>query len=280
MGIAEELSGVPGWKIEKLAELLSDPSKNVVFIYNADSMLDKSPGDLHAIAGILLLTGRIGKAKNGLLLARQYSNSQGYHDLLGDLPLKELKEALQSGRIKGFFLLGEDLAGDETLAKQLSNAEFVVAMDLLETGTTNLADVVLPGSAFAESEGSITSFDRKVQTFNRAFEPLAGMTGWEIMTWLVAGASGSKAYTLDEVRRQIAALNPRYHRLIKLGNQGMFHWNETSDGGELLFASNFLTPDGKAHMNALPQAMSSYPWKEYEGSSIEYFYEEKVEALL
>jgi NADH-quinone oxidoreductase subunit G len=53
----------------------------------------------------------------------------------------------------------------------LEEAEFVVVQDVMETATTEIADVVLPARAFTEREGTLTSGERRVQRFYAAVPP-------------------------------------------------------------------------------------------------------------
>jgi NADH-quinone oxidoreductase subunit G len=57
--------------------------------------------------------------------------------------------------------------------KALEAAEFVVVQDVMETATTDIADVVLPAQAFTEREGTLTSGERRVQRFYAAV-PVTG----------------------------------------------------------------------------------------------------------
>src|SRR5947208_2014676 len=54
----------------------------------------------------------------------------------------------------------------------LRGLDFVVVQDILMTATAELADVVLPGAAsWAESDGTVTNSERRVQLCRKALEP-------------------------------------------------------------------------------------------------------------
>jgi predicted molibdopterin-dependent oxidoreductase YjgC len=57
------------------------------------------------------------------------------------------------------------------MAKALQGAKFVAAQDVLETPTTEMADVVFPAQAFTEREGTLISGERRVQRFYAAVPP-------------------------------------------------------------------------------------------------------------
>jgi NADH-quinone oxidoreductase subunit G len=53
----------------------------------------------------------------------------------------------------------------------LEGAAFVAVQDVMETATTEIADVILPAQAFTEREGTLTSGERRVQRFYAAVPP-------------------------------------------------------------------------------------------------------------
>jgi NADH-quinone oxidoreductase subunit G len=73
---------------------------------------------------------------------------------------------------KAVYIVGADPAGDDPkLAEALQAATFVVVQDVMETATTELADIVLPARSFTEREGTLTSGERRVQRFYSAVPP-------------------------------------------------------------------------------------------------------------
>lgn len=262
---AAKTTGVDKEAIKDFAELLADRSKNVVFVYNSSSLLEKAPGDLQAIGALLLATGRVGKPHNGLLLCHEHSNCQGHRDLFGEAgaltrglvedglagarSVSELATALMQRKLKGLFIFGEDFAVDQEHQTLLAEADFVVVCDMFETETSALAHLVIPGSAYAEAAGSVTTQDRKVQTFAPVFTPPAGKSGLELLAEIYAKAASCAVPTLAELRSEIATANPRYARLPELAAGESFSWNDNG-GGAVLFGERFLTADGKAHFPA------------------------------
>ena len=62
--------------------------------------------------------------------------------------------------------MAADPAGDDPkLAEALKAAKTVIVQDILETATTELAEIVLPAAAYTEREGTYTSAERRVQRF-------------------------------------------------------------------------------------------------------------------
>ncbi len=244
----EKLTGLEPRKLSGLAHVLADPTKKTVFIASPDS----NPANhrvLEAIAHILLLMngegagdGRVG---NGLLIASGFSNLQGLIDLVGNRVPEGLPEALADGRIRGLIAIGEDPLGVKKFAKLRGKLEFLATIDVLESATTRKADVVLPGSPFAETAGTITSFDRTFRAFAPAFDPVCGKSGWQILASLVAMASGKKPLNLMEARWGMSDSAKEYKPLERLGGDGEFKKTETA-GAPDLFSGGFPTPSEKA----------------------------------
>jgi formate dehydrogenase major subunit len=265
---AAKVSGADKEHIRALVELVSAADKKVVFVFNAGATAEKTPGDLQAVVALLLLTNRFMQPGSGLLLTHEHSNMQGHLDLAGNadalaqtrlcLPgadelagardIEELGQLLEQNKLKGLCIFGEDFAVDAEHQKLLSEAEFVVVIDMFETETSARANVAIPGSAYAESRGSVTNQERYVQTFEPAFAPPAGKTGFEVLALLYEAASG-EAPTIEQVRKRIGELNPSYAQLA--GNQS-FRWGTEKQNGTTppLFAERFLTSDGKAHLSS------------------------------
>jgi NADH-quinone oxidoreductase subunit G len=98
----------------------------------------------------------------------QRANDQGAWEV-GLRPEEDLAKALRG---KAVYIVGADPVGDDpALAKALSGAQFVVVQDVLETATTEIADVIFPAQAFSEREGTFTSGERRVQRFYPAVPP-------------------------------------------------------------------------------------------------------------
>ena len=275
----EGVTGVERTQVEELARHLRTKDTNIVFVADDDEDRERSPGLLAAVANLLVLTGRCGRVRNGLVLSRAHSNGQGLADLLAEAPPGAVVD-LDHGRFKGFFIVGEDPASSPRFSRAVEAAQFVVAMDMLATETTALADVVLPGSSYAEAQGSVTSLDRRVQAFGAAFRPPAGASGAEILAEIAAVASGRPAPTIAQVRSLIAANHPRYGRLPALNPGEAFAYNDDGPGGEYLFTDGFATKGGRARLlvpSTIPQLQPGYGGRT---SALEVYFERTVRKEL
>jgi formate dehydrogenase major subunit len=89
-------------------------------------------------------------------------------------------EAMEHGELTTLYVLGENPADSEAdrhrALKLLGGLEFMVVQDLFYTATAEMADVVLPAAAgWCETEGTVTSSERRVQRVRRAVPPPSGV---------------------------------------------------------------------------------------------------------
>src|SRR5262249_41247671 len=92
------------------------------------------------------------------------------------LHLTGMFEAMEHGTLKAVYVVGENPAQSEAdktrTIELLKGLDHLVVQDLVLTRTAELADVVLPGCAgWAESEGTVTSSERRVQRVRKAVDP-------------------------------------------------------------------------------------------------------------
>ena len=146
-------------------------AENTVILFGSDGLgLDGTASLASACAILLQDTGHIGKPNNGLIGVWERANDQGAWEI-GFQVEEDLAKTLKG---KSVYIVGADPVGDDPkLAKALEGAEFVVVQDVMETATTEIADVVLPAQVFTEREGTLTSGERRVQRFYSAV-PLTG----------------------------------------------------------------------------------------------------------
>jgi len=144
-------------------------ARNTVVFFGSEGLgLNGSAALASACAELLKESNHIGRPNNGLIGVWQRANDQGAWEV-GLRPEEDLAKALKG---KAVYVVAADPVGDDpALAKALSGAQFVAVQDLLETATTEIADVVFPAQAFSEREGTFTSGERRVQRFYPALPP-------------------------------------------------------------------------------------------------------------
>ena len=161
-----------------------------------------------SLCNLALLTGHVGRWGSGLVPLRGQNNVQGGGDMgaipdrfpgfqqvaddevrakfeaaygtkLNPVPGKHLTlmfEAMEAGELRACYVIGENPADSEAdvgpARKLLAGLDILVVQDIFLTRTAEMADVVLPASvAWAESEGTVTSSERRVQRVRAAVPP-------------------------------------------------------------------------------------------------------------
>jgi formate dehydrogenase major subunit len=138
-------------------------------------------------------------------------------------------DAMERGELTTLYVIGENPVqseADQTRARHLlSTRDFMVVQDIFLTKTAELADVVLPAAAsWAESEGTVTNSERRVQRVRKALEP-PGEARDEL--WIIAELARRMGHewgwsTAEDVWNEVRRLSPvhagmSYARLEELG---------------------------------------------------------------
>jgi predicted molibdopterin-dependent oxidoreductase YjgC len=191
------ISGVEASKIEGLSERLASRRK-IVTIYDLDDTIERSTDDLSALAQLLLITGHLNRPGEGFLLLSADCNAEGAR-LVG------MADRIDPGTIQGALVISENPFGDPGARHQLQGLQSLVVIDHVLTETARAAGVVLPAATLQESEGTIVSYDRRVQEIRRASQPAAGLSTAEVLCRL-AEELGQPACSTDpaEIRAEIA----------------------------------------------------------------------------
>jgi formate dehydrogenase major subunit len=135
-------------------------------------------------ADLALLSGHIGAPRDGILYIRPKNNSQG----LADQGIRD--GALDIEGVKALLIFGEDPLGaaeisgsaPETKAavKMVKEAEFVMVCDTHMTKTASRAEVVIPGTGFASTDGTFTNTERRMQLVQEATDEGVLYPNWEV----------------------------------------------------------------------------------------------------
>ncbi|MEG0924178.1 MAG: FAD-dependent oxidoreductase [Anaerovoracaceae bacterium] len=120
------------------------------------------------VADIALLSGHIGKPRDGILEVKAKNNSQG----LIDMGIKAGAEAMAG--VKGLVIFGEDPQAE------LAGLEFLMVSDIYLTKTAQKADVFLPGTGFASVDGTFTNTERRLMPVEQAIDEDVDFNNWEL----------------------------------------------------------------------------------------------------
>ena len=129
--------------------------------------------------------------------------------------------------IRGLFIFGEDPivtdADQNHIKKALSSLDFFVLSDLFMTETAQYADVILPGTSYAEKEGTFSNTERRVQRVRKAVQLEGEM---RLDTDIFIDLMNRMGYpqpqlTSEEIMDEIASLTPIFggisHRRLDKG---------------------------------------------------------------
>lgn len=179
------------------------------------------------------------------------------------LPLTELPDALEAGRVKAVFVQGEDLIGlapnRERMERALERAEFLAVQELFMTETAQLADVILPASSGFEKDGTYTNLERRVQRVRQAVPSPAGRADWQVLVDLAARFGYDLPYRHPaQIMEEIARAVPTYAGIsyARLEADGL-KWPVPSPahpGTATLYLDTFETASGKASFLPAPHA--------------------------
>ena len=274
-----------------------------------------------AIANLAMLCGNIGVEGGGVNPLRGQNNVQGACDMgglpdvfpgyrkvadpearadvekawgatLSDKPgltVVEMMNAAHEGKIKAMYIMGENpLVTDPNLhhvEEALKNLDFLVMQDIFFTETTALADVVLPGAAFAEKDGTFSNTERRVQLIRKAVEPPGdAKPDWQIICELAKRLTGDKASweyaSPAAVMAEAAKITPQYAGISHARlEKGGIQWpcpSADHPGTKILHVGRFSRGLGKfSAVESIPPAEPSdidYPLTLTTGRRLQHYH--------
>jgi formate dehydrogenase major subunit len=208
LDFAERETGVPADAIRELAHAFATAPRAMICWTLGITKHHNAVDNVVALINLVVLTGHVGRYGSGVNPLRGQNNVQGGGDM-GALPdrlpgfqhvendelrakfdaawgvaippkrgwhLSGMFDAMERGDLTAVYCIGENPVQSEADQKRakhlLGGLEFLVVQDIFLTATGELADVVLPAAAsWAESEGTVTNSERRVQRVRKALEP-------------------------------------------------------------------------------------------------------------
>jgi predicted molibdopterin-dependent oxidoreductase YjgC len=262
-----------------------------------------------ALINLALLTGHIGRYGSGVCPLRGQNNVQGGGDM-GAIPdrlpgfqhvendelrarfeqvwdarippargwhISAMLDAMERGELTTLYVLGENPADSEAdrhrALKLLGGLEFLVVQDLFYTRTAELADVVLPAAAgWCESEGTVTSSERRVQRVRAAVPSPAGVRDDTEIIFDLARRLGHDwgAPNPERLWNELRKLSPMhggmsYSRLEQLGGIQWPCYDESHPGELFLHGRLWSDPliGPRAPFHAVEQSPPADPLDEH-----------------
>jgi len=249
LDFVEQTTGVPKEKIAEAARAYATKKPGSICYAMGITQHTHGTDNVMATANLAMLTGNIGKPSTGVNPLRGQNNVQGACDM-GALPnvypgyqkvidenvkkkfedawgcelneslgltLTEVFHAITDGKVKAFYMVGENpiLADADAnhVQEALEQIEFLVCQDIFLTETAKFAHVVLPAASFAEKDGTNTNTERRVQRVRQAIEPVGdSKPDWWIVCEIAKrmGAKGFDFTEPSEIMAEIASVTPSY----------------------------------------------------------------------
>ena len=104
----------------------------------------------------------------------------------GGLDVEGIVRGIRDGTIKALYVLEEDVALLPEFAAVLSNLQLLIVHSSVTNKTTEIADVVLSSSTYAEKHGTFTNFQGRVQRIRAAVATLEAdraRDGFAVSRW-------------------------------------------------------------------------------------------------
>src|SRR5262249_39731952 len=170
------------------------------------------------------------------------------------LHLSGMFEAMEHGELHAVYVLGENPAQSEAdqqrATELLEGLDHLVVQDLFLTKTAELADVVFPAAAsWCESEGTVTSSERRVQRVRKALDPPGEARDDISIVLEVARRLGHDlgSPSSEEVWNEVRSLSPMhagmsYARLEESGGLHWPCWDDDHPGEQFLHARLWKRP--------------------------------------
>ena len=203
---ASELTGVPAEDIEKAAIWYGQADRGAIYYTLGITEHICGVDNVQSLSNLALMTGHVGREGTGINPMRGQNNIQGAGDAGGlpnnyvgfqpvtdpenqkkfaaaygrevdlDKGITKVRALEQAGeKIFGMFIVGENTVVSDPDRKHCEHAleslEHLVVMDIFLTETAQYADVVLPATAWGETDGVFTNTERRIQRVRAAVPP-------------------------------------------------------------------------------------------------------------
>ena len=268
-GFEEFVTHVEPWTLERTAEVTGVPVDAIRDLAHGYANAEKAQIMWTlgiTLCNLALLTGHVGRWGSGLVPLRGQNNVQGGGDM-GALPnklagfqdlddeetrikfetvwnskippepgwhLTDMFNAMERRELRALYVIGENPADSEAdvnhSRKALESLDILVVQDVFMTRTAEMADVVLPAAlGWAESDGTVTNSERRVQRTRAAIKP-PGSAHQEIeIISDLARHMGDNTWgqpTAEELWEELRTLSPMHAGMSweRIENEGGIQW--------------------------------------------------------
>jgi formate dehydrogenase major subunit len=271
---AERETGVPAAAIREAAHTYATSDRAMICWTLGITEHHNAVDNVLALISLALLTGHVGKYGSGINPLRGQNNVQGGGDM-GALPdrlvgfqhvendelrdkcdalwgvrvppkkgwhLSNMFEAMERGELTALYVIGENPMQSEAdrhkTERLLRGLDTLIVQDIFLTATGEIADVVFPAAAaWAESLGTVTNSERRVQLVRPALQPPGEARDDLRIIFDLANALGANWGEADAERvwNEVRELSPvhrgmSYARLEALGGLQWPCWDDDHPG--------------------------------------------------
>ncbi len=174
--ITETVSGFQRFsKRSKEIAILLSPQLSNESLYLAKKLFSEKLG----LDQIYLLSPSLEGSQDDFLIQADKNPNRKGAEILGfsekESRIQELMDLVSSGKLKGLYLFGQDLVSIFThrnMSEALRKLEFLVFQGTNSNLTSKMCHLILPSASYAETEGTFTNFEGKVQKFSQALLPI------------------------------------------------------------------------------------------------------------
>lgn len=283
---AESITGVPAKDIETAAMWYGAADKGAIYYTLGITEHICGVENVQSLCNLALMTGHVGREGTGINPMRGQNNIQGAGDT-GALPNnypgfqsvtdpihqekfkkaygKEIDKEKGITKVTALDLCGDSIHamlidGENTLISDpdrehcehaLRSLEHLVVIDIFLTETAELADVVLPATAWGETDGVCTNTERRVQRMRAAVPPLGNAKpDWWIISQIAKrlGFNGFDYNAPKAIFNELCDLSPIYAGLNwdRIDN-GEYQWpvpHKDHPGTPRLHEDSFINGKG------------------------------------
>jgi predicted molibdopterin-dependent oxidoreductase YjgC len=283
---AEEITGVPAKDIETAARWYGSADKGAIYYTLGITEHICGVENVQSLCNLVLMTGHVGREGTGINPMRGQNNIQGAGDS-GALPnnypgFQSVTDEANQQKFKELYgteidiekgitkVTALDLCGDQIWAMlidgentllsdpdrkhcehALSSLEHLVVIDIFLTETAKLADVVLPATAWGETDGVQTNTERRVQRVRAAVPPPGeAKPDWWIICQL-AQRLGFQGFAFDSPKaifNELCSVSPIYAGLDwDRIEEGQYQWpvpHKDHPGTPMLHQDEFVNGRG------------------------------------
>jgi assimilatory nitrate reductase catalytic subunit len=293
------VTGVSEPELRQIVQLLAQP-RSIVLTGRGPEQQSKGADTVTAIINVMLALGKVGRRSSGYGCLTGQANGQGGrehgqkadqlpgyrsitdpHDrsAIGEvwgvnpeslpgpgMSVVEMVESIgEPGGIRALVIVGSNLAlaapNGSRVAAKLASLDCLAVLDTFPSATTELADIVLPVTQWAEEDGTTTNLEGRVIRRRAAIAPRKGVhTDVDVLCDLARrlGSGPQFAFTgaeqvFEELRRATRGAKADYSGITyaRLDDGHGIFWpcpEEDHDGTPRMFTERFAHPDGLARV--------------------------------